>query len=79
MPALLLPRKGRYGLIDYEKMFCPDFKGGADIFEMRGVNRATGCIVVVRPDQYIGNILPIDATAELAAYFARFMIAPGSP
>ena len=26
MPALLLPQKGRYGLRDYEKMFCPDLK-----------------------------------------------------
>jgi phenol 2-monooxygenase (NADPH) len=74
MPALLLPRKGQYGLIDYQKMFCPDFKRGADIFSMRGVNRLTGCIVVVRPDQYIGSILPLQATTELAAYFARFML-----
>ena len=27
MPSLLLPAKGRYGLRDYEKMFCPDLKG----------------------------------------------------
>jgi phenol 2-monooxygenase (NADPH) len=26
MPSFLLPRKGRYGLRDYEKMFCPDLK-----------------------------------------------------
>ncbi len=24
LPGLLLPRKGRYGLIDYEKAYCPD-------------------------------------------------------
>jgi phenol 2-monooxygenase (NADPH) len=74
MPALLLPRKGKYGLIDYEKMFCPDFKGGSDIFTLRSVDRKAGCIVAVRPDQYISNILPLTATAELAAYFARFML-----
>ena len=28
MPPFLLPRKGRYGLRDYEKMFCPDLKSG---------------------------------------------------
>jgi phenol 2-monooxygenase len=39
MPPVLLPRKGRFGLIDYEKMFCPDLKAGTDIFEMRGVDR----------------------------------------
>ncbi|MGL5361400.1 MAG: FAD-binding monooxygenase [Bosea sp. (in: a-proteobacteria)] len=74
MPALLLPKKGRYGLTDYEKMFCPDFKGGSDIFTLRGVNRKAGCLIVVRPDQYIGHILPRNAYAELAAYFARFML-----
>ena len=50
MPSVLLPRKGKFGLIDYEKMFCPDPKAD-DIFELRAVNRETGCMVVVRPDQ----------------------------
>jgi phenol 2-monooxygenase (NADPH) len=74
MPSLLLPHKGRYGLTDYEKMFCADHKGGSDIFAMRDVNREAGCMVVVRPDQYIGSIMPLDAHAELASYFARFML-----
>ena len=50
MPSFLLPKKGRYGLRDYEKMFCPDFKSGADIFDIRGIDRNHGCMVVVRPD-----------------------------
>jgi hypothetical protein len=33
MPALLLPRKGKYGLVDYDKVFCPDLKDGPDIFD----------------------------------------------
>ncbi|HMM88905.1 FAD-binding monooxygenase [Bradyrhizobium sp.] len=74
MPPLLLPRKGRYGLIDYEKMFCPDFRSGRDIFAMRGVDRDRGCMVVVRPDQYVAHVLPLDAHAELAAYFDGFML-----
>jgi phenol 2-monooxygenase len=72
-PPLLRPRKGRYGLVDYEKVFCPDFKAG-DIFETRGIARATGCIVVVRPDQYIAHVLPLDAHAELSAFFDRFLM-----
>jgi phenol 2-monooxygenase len=75
MPTLLLPRKGRYGLSDYEKMFCPDFKSGNDIFEMRNVDRDRGCIVVVRPDQYVAHVLPLDAHAELTAFFDGFMVA----
>ena len=73
MPALLLPRKGRYGLRDYEKVFCPDGKNGPDIFDLRGVDRRQGALVVVRPDQYIAHVLPLDAHRELAAFFARFM------
>jgi phenol 2-monooxygenase len=73
MPPFLLPRKGRYGLVDYEKMFCPDLKSGGDIFDMRGIDRDQGCIVVVRPDQHIAHILPIDAHAELVGFFAGFM------
>ncbi len=70
MPALLRPPVGRYGLTDYEKVFCVDHKLGQDNFAMRGIDRARGCIVVVRPDQYVGHVLPIEARAELAAYFA---------
>jgi phenol 2-monooxygenase len=74
MPAFLLPRKGRYGLLDYEKMFSPDLKSGQDIFAMRGIDRSAGCMVVVRPDQYVAHVLPLDAHAELAAYFDAFML-----
>jgi phenol 2-monooxygenase len=74
MPAFLLPQKGRYGLYDYEKMFCPDLKGGHDIFAMRGIDRDAGCMVVVRPDQYVAHVLPLDAYAQLAAFFDGFMV-----
>lgn len=74
MPEFLLPTKGRYGLRDYENMFCPDFKSGQDIFEMRGIDRARGCIVIVRPDQHVAHVLPLTAHAELAAFFARFLL-----
>ncbi len=74
MPKVLLPRKGRFGLVDYEKMFCPDVKAGMNIFEMRGVNREQGCMVVVRPDQYVANVLPLHGFDALADFFAGFMI-----
>ncbi len=74
MPDLLLPRKGRYGLRDYEKMYCPDLKGGHDIFAMRGIDREVGCMVVVRPDQYVAHVLPLDGYKQLAAFFDGFML-----
>jgi phenol 2-monooxygenase/3-hydroxybenzoate 4-monooxygenase len=74
MPALLLPRKGRHGLRDHEKVFCPDLKNGPDIFDLRGVHRDRGALVVVRPDQYIAHVLPLDAHQALAEFFAGFMV-----
>jgi phenol 2-monooxygenase len=73
MPSLLLPRKGRYGLCDYEKMFCADHNSGNDIFTLRGIDRERGCMVVVRPDQYVAHIVPLDGHAPLAAFFDGFM------
>jgi phenol 2-monooxygenase (NADPH) len=73
MPPVLLPRKGRFGVIDYEKMFCPNPKAG-DIFDLRGVNRETGCVVVVRPDHYVSHVLPLHEHAALDDFFARIMI-----
>ncbi|MEO3388717.1 FAD-binding monooxygenase [Mesorhizobium sp. CAU 1741] len=73
LPSLLLPAKGTLGLRDYEKAFCADLKGGDDIFDMRGIDREAGCIVVVRPDQYVAHVLPLGAHAELAAFFDAFM------
>ena len=74
LPRLLLPRKGRFGLIDYEKAYCPDLKSGSDIFDLRGIDREKGALVVVRPDQYVSNVLPLDAHDELAAFFDQFML-----
>ena len=74
MPPFLLPRKGRYGLRDYEKMFCPDLKGGQDIFTLRGIDRAAGCLVIVRPDQYVAQVLPLDGYKQLAPFFDAFML-----
>lgn len=76
LPDLLLPRKGRLGLIDYEKAFCADHKGRGDIFETRGIDRRGGCMVVVRPDQHVAHVLPLGAHGELAAFFDGFLLPP---
>jgi phenol 2-monooxygenase (NADPH) len=73
MPSVLLPRKGKFGLVDYEKMFCPD-PNADDIFELRGVNREAGCVVVVRPDQYVSDVLPLDAHEALTSFFAGILV-----
>ena len=72
-PGLLLPAKGKLGLRDYEKMYCADPR--ADIFDLRGIDRE-GCLIVVRPDQHVADVLPLDAREELAGFFERFLTSP---
>ncbi|KQY43886.1 FAD-binding monooxygenase [Cellulomonas sp. Root137] len=71
VPQVFLPRTGPFELVDYERVFAthPD----DDIFELRGVDRA-GCVVVVRPDQYVAAVLPLHATDELSAFFAQHLL-----
>lgn len=71
LPALLRPHKGQLGLRDYEKAFCPADE--TNIFDVRGIDPA-GCMIIVRPDQYVAHILPLHAHEELAAFFTAFMI-----
>ncbi|MBN0987614.1 FAD-dependent monooxygenase [Amphritea pacifica] len=72
MPELLWPAKGKYGLRDYEKIFRAD--PGKDVFEQRGIDRSSGCMVVVRPDQHIATILPLNGYDQLSAFFDGFML-----
>jgi phenol 2-monooxygenase len=74
LPPMLLPRKGRFGLVDYEKAYSPELANGADIFDLRGVDRKNGAMVVVRPDQYVANVLALEAHEDLAAFFGRFLL-----
>ena len=74
LPDLLLPRKGRYGLMDYEKAFCPDLKTGPDLFDLRGVDRAKGALIIVRPDQFIAKVQPLDDFEGIAQFFDGVLI-----
>ena len=73
MPDFLKPRKGKLGLVDYEKVFTPLDDLDQDIFDLRGIDRGAGALVVVRPDQYVSLVLPLDGYNQLAEFFGRFM------
>ncbi|GAA2446997.1 FAD-binding monooxygenase [Agromyces soli] len=70
VPEVFRPKTGPLGLMDWEKVFAaaPSAWCKTDIFEERGISR-DGAVVVVRPDQYVAHVLPLTATAELAAFF----------
>ncbi|TFC88447.1 3-hydroxybenzoate 4-monooxygenase [Cryobacterium sp. TMT1-21] len=71
VPAAFLPKIGPFELIDYEKVYSTDPEH--DIFELRGIDRG-GAVVVVRPDQYVANVLPLAETEELAAFFRQVLL-----
>jgi len=73
MPSLFKPKTGKLGLMDHEKIFCVDHKGAGNIYDMRGIDRERGCIIVVRPDQYVANVLPLDGFETLSSFFARIL------
>ncbi|MBO1081352.1 FAD-binding monooxygenase [Roseomonas haemaphysalidis] len=74
LPPLLRPAKGRLGLTDYEKAFCPALAPLPDIFDLRGIDRDQGCMVLVRPDQHVAHVLPLDDHAGLAAFLGRVLL-----
>ncbi|MCQ1999964.1 FAD-binding monooxygenase [Arthrobacter zhaoxinii] len=70
VPALFKPQVGPFQLDNLAKVYGAD--PTADIFEQRGISR-NGAVVVVRPDQYVANVLPLTASAELTEFFAPLL------
>ncbi|WP_217183105.1 FAD-dependent monooxygenase [Streptomyces sp. AC495_CC817] len=68
-PALFQPKTGPLGLTDWEKVYTsgPYKWTTTDIFEARELSR-DGVVIVVRPDQYVAAILPLDAVGELEGF-----------
>lgn len=72
LPAVLQPHRGRLGLRDYEKAFA--LGRGLDIFRERGVDATAGALVVVRPDQYVAHVLPLDAFGQLDDFLGGILL-----
>ena len=71
VPRVFLPASGPFGVTDYEKVYAVDPR--ADIFEVRGIHR-DGAVVVVRPDQYVANVLPLNAPEKLSDFFRPLLL-----
>jgi phenol 2-monooxygenase len=70
LPAILRPSKGKFQILDFEKAYCVNHGLNKDAFDSRGIDRDQGCMVVVRPDQYVAAVFPLDAYEELQQFFA---------
>ena len=69
---LFLPASGPLGLTDYEKIYAAHPGEETDIFDLRSVSR-DGAVVIVRPDQYVSAVLPLDAPELVAEFFAGIL------
>ena len=70
VPDVFKPEVGPFQLTDLHKVYGT--LKDENIFEQRGLSR-DGVIVIVRPDQYVANVLSLTATAELAEFFAPLL------
>jgi len=41
---------------------------------MRNINRDKGCIMIVRPDQYVAHVLPLNAYNKVEKLFLGFLL-----
>ena len=73
LPAILRPTTGILGLVDYEKAFAAG-AGDADVYDLRGIDRAVGAMVLVRPDQYVAQVLPLGAVGELGKFLSDIIV-----
>lgn len=73
LPDSLWPAKGRYGLRDYEKIFCVD-PNQDSIYDLRGISKTQGALLIVRPDQHVAEVLALDDTAGLITFFDAVLL-----
>jgi len=70
-PELLRPFDENMGW-DYDKIYVDDesyHEGHSHAYENYGVDLDKGCIVVLRPDQYVAYVGDLEDIADLDAYF----------
>ncbi|CAO2652765.1 Nn.00g021760.m01.CDS01 [Neocucurbitaria sp. VM-36] len=78
LPDVLHPFDAQTGW-DYDSVYVDDVsyhEGFGDAYTGYGVNRETGCVVVTRPDQYVGHVDSMDEEGFVGveAYFKVILV-----
>ncbi|KAL3474928.1 thioredoxin-like protein [Aspergillus californicus] len=63
---------------DYEKIFVDDnsyHEGHGKLYESFGINPEKGCLVVLRPDQHVSYVGPLENYDAVDRFFFGFMLA----
>ncbi|KAI1496213.1 phenol hydroxylase [Biscogniauxia marginata] len=77
-PSILHPFDKHTGW-DYYKVFVDDVsyhEGFGDVYKNYGIDKEQGCVVVARPDQYVGWIGELEDVDELRKYFEGCLVFP---
>lgn len=75
LPDIFHPFSQEYGW-DYNKVFVDDIsyhEGHGRAYENYGIDPRTGCIVIVRPDQYVSWIGELEDVDDMNRFFSSFM------
>ncbi|KAL4892418.1 FAD binding domain-containing protein [Aspergillus ambiguus] len=62
---------------DYWKIFVDDqsyHEGHGQLYETFGIDREKGCMVILRPDQYVSYVGPLEDHRVVDRFFSSFMV-----
>lgn len=62
---------------DYWKIYVDDesyHEGHGEMYKNYGIDPEQGCSIILRPDQYVSYVGPMDAYDEMDKFFSAFMI-----
>ncbi|KIX92648.1 uncharacterized protein Z520_11677 [Fonsecaea multimorphosa CBS 102226] len=77
LPDILHPWSDEFGW-DYNKVFVDDMsyhEGHGQAYKNYGIDASKGCVVIVRPDQYVSWIGEMEDVEEMNKFFGAFMLA----
>lgn len=75
LPDIFHPFSDEYGW-DYNKIFVDDasyHEGHGQAYQNYGIDPHSGCVVIVRPDQYVSWIGKLEDVKEMNEFFDSFM------
>ena len=76
LPGILHPFDEETGW-DYDKVFVDDLsyhEGHGEAYKQYGVDQEKGCVVIVRPDQYVGWLGELESIGEMDRFFSKILI-----
>ncbi|KAF7903981.1 hypothetical protein EAF00_001315 [Botryotinia globosa] len=76
LPEIFHPLSNRDGY-DYDKVYVDDLsyhEGYGKAYEGYGVDKKRGCLVLVRPDQYVSWVGGLEDEGEIERFFEGFMM-----